>query len=119
MPTFLAMPLILLAMLVLIATLPVALPIVAAMIGRDKQRRRACAGATRCSQCGQVLGTAALDASDDANRSHVEDLRRRCPNHLLRMVRHAHARCTQCGANYAWDSQVGILTRLSDCAGSA
>ncbi len=100
MPPFLAGPLLLLGMMVLLVTLPITLPIVGLLEAIDARRRRRCAEQTACIRCGHVLGVAALTASDTAQRA--EWAKHAQPGVRYRRVRLAHARCCWCGADYTW-----------------
>jgi len=93
----------------LLICLPVLLPLAAGLEKRRKKRLRAAAIATRCTRCGSCLGIAALELSDADWNSFLA----RVPSSGLRIrprvVRRVHARCPQCGAEYAFDEKAGLL----------
>ena len=105
MPVLLAVPLVILAVLLVLVTLPVSFPLMAALQARDGRRLRAAAEQTRCSRCGHRLGGEAVDEADIAWAETMADTRLRHPHVLLRIVRHLYARCTVCGADYDWEVQ--------------
>lgn len=109
MPALLAGPLLIAAMVLLLFTLPITLPIVALLHKRDQGRLRVAACGMRCVRCDHLLGIASLDASDAAERERMAELHRLYPFHKLRIVRRSHARCVNCGTDYAWDERRRVL----------
>ena len=112
MPALLAGPLAILALVLMLLTLPVTLPLALAQGGWERRRQRIVADRTCCVRCGHVLGQAALHA---ANADHVAELgamQRQFPNGRVNLPRQADARCTACGATYAWDRRRHLLRPL-------
>jgi len=104
-PALLAGPLLVLAMVLLLFTLPVTLPVVALLHKRDRARLRTAASRTQCVRCGHMLGPAALDAADAAEMEAMAALRRQHPYDRMRIVRRSDARCVICGTDYRWDER--------------
>lgn len=94
---------VLLALPLLLVTLPVTLPLAAWSIRRDERRRRAAARISGCACCGTVLGAAALARADAAWAAHFAALGRDHPGTRFRLVRNLHAICGTCGARHLWD----------------
>lgn len=97
------------AMVLVLITLPVTLPIAALLQKRDLARLRIAACGMRCVRCDHVLGLAALDAADAADMERMAALHRQYPFDKLRVVRRSHARCVICGTDYLWDAQRRVL----------
>lgn len=113
MPTWLAVPLAVGAVLLVLLTFPVSLPLMALLHALDARRLRAAVLRTRCIRCGAVLGQASLDAADAAWAAELADMHRRFPGaRLRRVVRHCHALCTACGTEYGWDERDRTLRPL-------
>lgn len=102
------------AMMLMLFTLPVTLPIALLVGCIDDRRLRAVAIATRCNRCGTLLGPDAPAASDAAHIAALADMQRRYPLHLVRVGRRAQARCPACGADYVWDGRRRTLRLLAD-----
>ena len=111
-PALLAGPLLILAMVVLLLTLPVTLPI--AILHGKLDRRRLCkaASAMRCVRCGHELGAAALASAATAATEARQQQR---PFHgFLRLAPRPDARCVGCGLFYRWNSQLRTLEAEPD-----
>lgn len=80
--TLLAGPLAVLALVLLLLTLPVTAPLSAIFIWWGSRRLRAAADGTCCVRCGHVLGQAALNAAD-AHRAALGKLQCQHPNGLV------------------------------------
>ena len=118
MSTMLVFPLVILAMLALLITLPVTLPIASMVDWLHDRRLRACACGMQCARCGDVLGAGSLPASDASHRSALVEMGRQYPGRLVHVVRRARAQCTRCGAAYRWDQRRRTLTRIDDAPAS-
>lgn len=105
--------LILVVAMILIVGLPVILPLVAVLHARDLRRRRIAAGAFACIQCGEILGTAALDRADADWAEHLARLYGEHPGIRFRVVREVDAICTRCGTRYRYDEKSVIFFRLA------
>lgn len=113
-PDLVAAPAAIGAMLLMLVTLPVSLPI-ALLLGRnDRRRLEAGATVTPCSRCGTLLGPDAPAASDAAHMAAFADLQRRHPTHRVHLARRAQARCPACGADHVWDGKRRTLHLLAD-----
>ena len=93
-----------LAMVGIVLTLPVLIPVAVWQYARDQRRKRKAAETTRCGQCGEPLGTASLRCADLAWAHHVAAMRLAYPHSFLRLVRRIWAKCTVCGAEYDFDA---------------
>lgn len=110
MPALLAGPLMFLAIVVMLFTLPVTLPIAALLHNRDRARLRKAACGMLCVRCGHGLGSAAVDAADAALKKAMEAFHQQHPFAVLRRpARRPDARCVVCGTDYRWDSQLRKL----------
>ncbi len=79
-PDLLALPAVIGAMVLMLVTLPVSLPI-ALLLGRnDRRRLGAVAMVTPCSRCGTLLGPDAAAASDAAHMTALAEAQRRYPH---------------------------------------
>lgn len=112
-PAWLAVPLAVLAVLLVLLTFPVSLPLIALLHALDRRRLRAAASRTRCVRCSQILGQASLDAADAAWAVEMADMHRRFPGTRMRVVRHCHALCAACGMEYGWNEQNRTLQPLA------
>lgn len=112
MPAWLAVPLAVGAVLLVLLTFPVSLPLIGLLHAMDRRRLGAVAGRTRCLRCGEVLGQASLDAADAAWAAEMADMHRRFPGTRLRVVRHCHALCAACGMEYGWNERDRTLQSL-------
>ena len=112
MPALFAGPLAVLGMLLLLVTLPVTGPLAALLAWRERTGLRQAAARTRCTRCGTLLGMAAPDASDAAHIADLGAMQREHPTHHVYIVRRSQARCTACGADYAWDRRSRTLHLL-------
>ena len=104
------------AMVLMLVTLPVTLPIALVVNWNGHRRLRAAATVSPCSRCGTLLGPDAPAASDAAHMAALADMQRRYPNHLVNVARRAEARCRTCGADYAWDAKRRAFHLLTDPA---
>ncbi|MGI4943514.1 MAG: hypothetical protein ACRYHQ_23595 [Janthinobacterium lividum] len=108
------MPAVIGAMILMLVTLPVTLPI-ALLLGRNDQRwLEAVARVTPCSRCGVLLGPDAPATSDVAHIAALAEMQQRYPNHLVHVGRRTQARCPACGADYVWDGKRRTLHLLAD-----
>jgi hypothetical protein len=100
-----------LAMVVMLLTLPVTLPI-ALLLGKlDRARLRKAASAMRCVRCGHALGASALDAAAAASKEAMAALHAQRPFHgFLRLAPRPAARCVGCGVFYRWNPALRTLT---------
>jgi len=115
-PDLVAAPAAIGAMLLMLVTLPVSLPI-ALLLGRnDRGRLEAVATVTPCSRCGTLLGPDAPAASDTAHMAALADLQRRRPTHRVHLARRGQARCPTCSTDHAWDGKRRTLHLLDDPA---
>ena len=92
------------ALLLILFTLPITLPIVAWLDARDK-RRRLTASWVACHQCGAMLGPEALARSDATWAEWLANVRREHPGWRMRVVRRVWAVCGRCGAEYGFDEE--------------
>ena len=107
-------PLTVFAMVALLQSLPASLPL-AFMLGAWQDRRqRSVADRTCCVRCGHVLGTAALQAADVAHIAEFGAMQRQYPHGRVTVLRRADARCTGCGAAYAWERRHHLLRLLKE-----
>lgn len=83
-PALLVGPLVILAIVVLLFTLPVTLPIAILLDKRDHARIRKAANEMRCVRCGHELGAAALDAADAAAKTALKAFHQQRSSHVLR-----------------------------------
>ena len=111
-PDLLAVPAAVGAMLLMLVTLPVSLPIALLLGANDGRRLRAAAVVTRCVRCGALLGQDAPAVSDAAHMAALAAMQRRHPNHLVHLARRSQARCRTCGADYVWDGKRRALHLL-------
>lgn len=114
----LAGPLTALGMIALLLSLPVSLPLGLILGAWQDRRQRSVAERTCCARCGHPLGAAAIQAADAAHIAELGTMQRQYPNCRVHIVRRADARCTQCGATYAWDRRQHLLRPLEDGASS-
>jgi len=114
MPALLAGPLAILALVLMLLTLPVTLPLALAWGGWKRRRQRSIIDRTCCIRCGHILGQAALQAADADHVAELGAMQQRFPNGLVNLLRRADARCTACGATYAWDRRRHRLRPLED-----
>ena len=114
MPALFAVPLAVLAVLLVLLTFPVSVPLIALANARDERRLRDAAGRTRCVRCGAALGPDALDAAEAAFRDRKAEMHRRFPHGIVNVFRSTHARCTVCGTEYGWDGRRRALHLLPD-----
>lgn len=106
-------PLVILALVAVLLTLPVSVPL-ALLWGRwERWRLRTVTGRTRCVQCGCILGRAALHAADAAHIAELEALHRQHPHCLVNVRRRSDARCKECDATYTWERGRYLLQPLA------
>ena len=111
-PDLLAGPLLILAMVVMLLTLPATLPIAILLGNFDRGRLRKAASAMRCVRCGHELGAAALEAAATAATEARQQQR---PFHgYLRLAPRPDARCVGCGLFYRWNSHLRTLEAEPD-----
>ena len=115
-PDLLAVPAAIGAMLLMLVTLPVSLPISLLLGWNGRRRVRAVARVTRCVRCGFLLGPDAPEVSDAAHMTALADAQRRYPGSRVHVARRAEARCPACGADYAWDGTHRALHVLAEPA---
>lgn len=109
-PALLAGPLLIAAMVVMLLTLPVTLPITILLGKLDRARLRKAATAMRCPRCGHELGAAALDAAAAASKASMKALHAQRPFHgFLRLAPRPAARCVGCGVFYRWNPALRTL----------
>ena len=114
MPAVFAIPLAVIAVLLVLFTFPVSLPLIALLNALDRRRLRVAAAAADCVRCGHRLGPEALGAADEAWMAEMADMHRRYPHGTVRVVRRIHAVCTSCGARYGWDERDRALELLPE-----
>ena len=114
MPVLLAVPLAILAVLLVLVTLPASFSLMATLQARDGRRLRAAAEQTRCSRCGHRLGGEAVDEAEVAWAATTVEARLRNPHIFLWIVPYLHTRCTCCGVGYDWDVQRLAFRLLCD-----
>lgn len=114
MPALLAGPLAILALVLILLTLPVTLPLALAWGGWERRRQRIVADRTCCIRCGHVLGQAALHAADTDHIAALGAMQRQFPDGHVNLLRRADARCPTCGHTYAWDGRRQLLRPLED-----
>ena len=115
-PDLLAVPAAVGAMVLMLVTLPVSLPITLLLGRNDRRRLGAVAMVTPCSRCGTLLGPDAPAASDAAHMAALVEAQRRYPHHRVHVARRAQARCPGCGADYVWNGKCRTLHLLADPA---
>ena len=115
-PDLLAVPAGIGAMLLMLVTLPVVLPIALLVGWNDDHRLRAVAAVTPCRRCGTLLGPDAPAASDAAHIAALVEMQRQYPNHLVNVGRRTQARCSACSADHVWDGKRRTLHLLADPA---
>ena len=113
-PVWLAVPLAVGAVLLVLLTFPVSMPLIGLLHALEVRRLRAAAASMRCVRCGQVLGRASLDAADAAWAAEMAELQRRFPGTRFRTVRRCHALCAACGTGYGWNDRDRRLHPLVD-----
>ncbi|RYF01446.1 MAG: hypothetical protein EOO78_10655 [Oxalobacteraceae bacterium] len=112
-PAWVAVPLAIGAVLLILLTCPVSLSLIALAHALDNRRLRAVASRTRCVRCGEALGYASLDAADAAWATEMAEVqRRRSPGVRMRVVRHCRALCATCGMKYGWNDRDRTLQPL-------
>lgn len=117
-PTVVAAPALIGAMLLMLVTLPVSLPVATLLNWNERRRLRTVAAATRCGCCGTLLGPGAPEVSDAAHIAALAKVQRRYPTHRVHVARRTQARCAACGADYVWDRVRRALSPLDDPAPS-
>ena len=94
-----------LAMCLMLVCLPVILPFLAVSGWLEKRRQLAALASMGCSTCGATLDGRALDLSDAAPRRDRPGMRVRA----RRFIRHVHAICPACAAEYTWDGRARLF----------
>ncbi len=95
-----------LGLIVLLVSLPVALPVVMVLATLDQRRIRAAARNFICLSCDSRLGKEALQLGHKAWERHLSEIRADNPGLLLhvwrerRVIRPFRAICPHCGAHY-------------------
>jgi hypothetical protein len=89
-------------MVLLIVLLPVIIPLVGVSHSVYRKRLIAAARALACLSCGAVLGLESIRLADAACEEHMRELRAKHPAIRFRVVRHVHAICPVCGAQYTF-----------------
>ena len=113
-PDLFALPAVVGAMILMLVTLPVTLPI-ASLLGRnDRRRLEAVASVTPCSRCGTLLGPDSPAASYAVHMAVLAEVQRRKPTHRVHVARRTQARCPGCGADYVWDGKSQTLHLLAN-----
>ena len=109
-PSLFAGPLLILAMVVMLLTLPVTLPI-AGLLGKlDRARLRKAVSDMQCVRCGHELGATALQAADAAAKATMEARHEQWPYATFRrLAPHPDALCVGCGLFYRWNSDLRKL----------
>ena len=88
--------------IVLLALLPVIIPVVALLDRAYRKRLRAAACAFACLSCGGILGLESIRLADAQWDEHLRELREKYPSTRFRLVRHVRAICPACGVRYAF-----------------
>ena len=114
MRALLAGPLAVIGMVMLLLSLPISLPLGLIWGAWQDGRQRSVADRTCCVRCGNILGTAALLAADAAYIAEIGARRRQYQHGTVTVLRRADARCTECGAAYAWDRRRHLLRPLEE-----
>lgn len=115
-PDLLAVPVTIGAMLLMLVTLPVSLPI-ALLLGRnDRRRLDDVAMVTPCSRCGTLLGPDAPTISDAAHMAALAEAQRRYPHHRVHVARRARRAAPAVVRTYVWDGKRRTLHLLTDPA---
>ena len=100
-PLWLVVPL---GMVLLLFSLPITLPVVAALLHRDKRRLAAAVAHTDCAACGTRLGRAALDRAEAMRAERMAAFRDACAGGIPRVPKSADAVCAWCGAEYDFNA---------------
>jgi hypothetical protein len=91
--------------IVLVAFLPVIIPVVALLECIYRKRLRAAACAFACLSCGGILGLESIRLADAEWGEHLRKLREKYPSTRFRLVRHFRAICPACGVRYAFSER--------------
>ncbi|RYF10856.1 MAG: hypothetical protein EOO40_04370 [Deltaproteobacteria bacterium] len=76
-----------LELVLILATLPISLPLAVLLEWRRTRRLNAAVAGTCCKRCGDVLGEAALAAAGADYKAKVAALHRRHPTSLVNLLR--------------------------------
>lgn len=89
--------------IVFVVFFPVIIFVVLPLAERSHRKRlEASACAFACLSCGRILGLESLQLGDAAWRAYVSELREKYPSCRFRRVRHLHAICPACSAQYTF-----------------
>ena len=83
-----------------VIALPVIIPYALIATAFADRRRKRDADNFCCTQCGNILGQAAITKADEDWRQHVRELHKRFAGARLRLIRNVWAICAVCGAEY-------------------
>ena len=97
----------------IIVSLPLLIPYALIMTKIDERRKRKAVLAFRCTNCGHVLGLAALVAADQEYSEHIDKMMLDHPKSRFRLVRSLHAICTNCGQRYTYSSTQRFITIIN------
>lgn len=98
--------------LLFFATLFGLIAFVAVLVHRDQRKLRRAARRTPCSDCGALLGDAAVALADELWSKHMGTVQARNPQATLRVVRLLFAACPQCGARYRFDEKAEAFSPI-------
>ncbi|MBN70070.1 MAG: hypothetical protein CME32_12430 [Gimesia sp.] len=93
---------VLLGIAICMLLLPVILPLTVLGQKRYQKRLRGLAEKYVCVECGELLGTEAIQLADERWEEMSEERRRRSPNIKFRLVRNLQAICPHCGCEYRY-----------------
>ena len=82
-----AIPALIGAMLLMMVTLPVSLPVASLLNWNERRRLRAVAAVTQCGGCGTLLGPGAPEVSDAAHIAVLAEVQRLYPTHRVHVAR--------------------------------
>jgi hypothetical protein len=85
-----------------IVFLPVLIPVALVYTSVRGRRVRRAAETFGCVVCGMVLTSEAVRWADREDQKQMDELQRRYPGDLFRMIRTCHAICPGCGTRYEY-----------------
>jgi hypothetical protein len=85
-----------------IVFLPVLIPAAIVYTSLSARRIRRAAETFGCVVCGMVLTAQAVEWADRECRREGDEMRRRYPNDICRVLRTCHAICPGCGTRYTY-----------------
>ena len=103
-----------LAVVVVLVSMPVAIPVAFIQHGLTERRKRRRVETARCARCTAILGATALTRSDADWTAHWDKLHRENPGVKFRMVRPCQATCTACGFWHRYDEQADAFVAAED-----